>query len=259
MTREKKDGTFIKDETIISKKEDDEIMSNNYNPMPELLPEDVIERARKLNPALLCDGMKGLGIPMDGCMEASIMPVDPNAPMMVGTAMTVETDNGDNFPIHVATYSSKPGYVMVVDGKGFKERPYFGDLIVHAAKAVGLEGIVIDGYTRDRQGVTELGFPVFSKGLMQRGVNKKEPGKMNIPVNCGGIVVNPGDLVVGGSDGVTVVPRDRIEEVLKAAEEKAAYEDARDATIEEYIRCVAEGKEPPQLAPQWCLDLMAQM
>lgn len=230
-----------------------------YNPLPEPLPSDVIERAKKLNPALLCDGMKGMGIPMDGCMEASMMPVNSAAPLMVGTAMTVETDNGDNFPIHVATYSAMPGYVMVVDGKGYKERPYFGDLIVHAAKAVGLAGIVIDGYTRDREGCTELGFPVFSKGLMQRGVVKKDPGNMNIPVKCGGITVNPGDLVVGGSDGVTVVPRDKVYEVLEKAEEKAAYEDARDATINEYTRCVTEGEEPPQLAPQWVLDMLADM
>ena len=157
-----------------------------YNPLPEPLPEDVIERAKKLNPALLCDGMKGMGVPMDGAMEAAMLPVNPNAPLMVGTALTVETDNGDNFPIHVATYSAKPGYVMVVDGKGYQERPYFGDLIVHAAKAVGLAGIVMNGYTRDREGITELNFPVFSKGLLQRGVVKKEPGNMNVPVQCGG-------------------------------------------------------------------------
>lgn len=234
-------------------------MKSVYNPLPEPLPADVIERAKKLNPALLCDGMKGMDVPMDGCMEASLMPVNPNAPLMVGTAMTVETNYGDNFPIHVATYSAKPGYVMVVDGKGYKERPYFGDLIVHAAKAVGLAGIVIDGYTRDREGCTELGFPVFSQGLMQRGVVKKDPGNMNVPVKCGGITVNPGDLVVGGSDGVTVVPRDKVYEVLEKAEEKAAYEDARDATIDEYTRCVTVGEQPPQLAPQWVLDMLADM
>jgi regulator of RNase E activity RraA len=159
------------------------------------------------------------------------LPINPNAPMMVGTAMTVETDNGDNFPIHVATYSAKPGYVMVVDGKNYQERPYFGDLIVHAAKAVGLAGIVIDGYVRDREGVTKLNFPVFSKGLLQRGVIKKNPGMINCPVKCGGIIVKPGDLVVGDSDGVTVVPREIVYEVLEKAEEKAAYEDARDAVI----------------------------
>lgn len=233
-------------------------MSDNYRPLPELIPDELIARARKLNPALLADGMKSFGCYNDGVMDADMLPVNPNV-YMVGTAMTVECDNGDNFPIHVATYSAKPGYVMVIDGKDYPNRGYFGDLIVHAAKAVGIEGIVIEGYTRDREGVTALNFPVFSKGLMQAGPIKKDPGRMNYPIKCGGIEVNPGDLVVGGSDGVTVVPRHLIEQVLEKAEEKAAYEDARDATIEEYVRCKAAGIEAPELAPQWCLDLMAQM
>lgn len=228
---------------------------------PELIPQELIERAKKLNPALLCDGMKGLGIPMDGCMEASIMPVNPDpSMMMVGTAVTVETDGGDNFPIHVATYSApKAGYVMVIDGKAFKERPYFGDLIMGAAKAVGYEGMVIDGYCRDKQGCVEMGFPVFSKGQLQRGVLKKNLGEINAPIQCGGLTVNPGDLVVGGADGVTVVPRERIEEVLAAAEVKSDYEEKRDATIAAYNKAKAEGTELPQLAPKWVLDLLETM
>lgn len=234
--------------------------NGNYNPFPELLPDDVIERARKLNPALLCDGMKGMGIPMDGCMEAAIMPVNPDLTMtMVGTAITVETDRGDNFPIHVATYTAKPGYVMVIDGKGYQERPYFGDLIMGAAKAVGLEGMVIDGYTRDTVGCIEMNFPVYSKGTMQRGVIKENPGKINVPIQCGGVCVNPGDLVVGGPDGVTVVPRDKVYDVLKAAEEKAIYEEGRDAAIAAYAKAVQEQKPLPQLAPKWVLDLLETM
>lgn len=228
---------------------------------PELIPDEIIERVKKLNPALLCDGMKGLGIPMDGCMEASIMPVNPDpSMMMVGTAVTIDTDGGDNFPIHVATYSApKEGYVMVIDGKNFQERPYFGDLIMGAAKAVGYQGMVIDGYCRDKQGCIEMKFPVYSKGQLQRGVLKKNIGEINAPIQCGGLTVNPGDLVVGGADGVTVVPRDRIQEVLVKAEEKSAYEDNRDATIAAYNQAKKEGTELPQLAPQWVLDLLDKM
>lgn len=228
---------------------------NNYKPMPELLPNDVIERARKLNPALLCDGMKGMGIANDGCMEAAMMPVNKNI-VMVGTAITVSTDDGDNFPIHVATYSAKPGYVMVIDGKGYDKRAYFGDLIMGAAKAVGLEGMVMDGYTRDTIGCLELEFPVYSKGILQAGPIKKNPGELNVTIMCGGISVEPGDLVVGGADGVTVVPREHVYEVLDKAEDKLRYEEKREETIAEYNKSVAEGKEPPQLAPQWVLDMM---
>lgn len=226
---------------------------------PQLLPESVIERAKKLNPALLCDGMKELNIPMDGCMEASIMPVNPDPNMMmVGTAMTISTDNGDNFPIHVATYSAKPGYVMVIDGKGYTQRPYFGDLIMGAAKAVGYVGMVIDGYCRDKAGCIELNFPVFSKGQMQRGVIKKNIGEINGAIHCGGLQVEPGDLVVGGADGVTVVPQKYIDVVLEKAEEKLAYETKRDEAIAEYNRAKAAGEPLPQLAPKWVLDLLAE-
>lgn len=232
-------------------------MSDTFHEFPELIPENLIERLMKLNSALLCDGMKGMGVPMDGCMEASIMPINPDL-LMIGTALTIDANNGDNFPIHVATYSSKPGYVMVIDGKGYTERPYFGDLIMGAAKAVGVVGMVIDGYCRDTKGCIELEFPVYSKGILQRGVIKEDPGVINGPIMCGGIKVNPGDLIFGDADGVTVVPRDILEVVIEKAEEKLAYEMKRDQTIKDYAKAIAEGTTPPQLAPQWVLDLLAK-
>lgn len=232
-------------------------MPINLN-IPALLPEDVIARAKKLNPALLCDGMKAVGgIPHDGCMEAAMMPVNQNV-TMVGTAYTVKTANGDNFPIHVATYNGGSGYVLVVDGGGYRERAYLGDLIMGAAQAVGYEGIVVDGCVRDTIGCRELGFPVYSKGVIQDGPVKKDPGEINVPVVCGGISVNPGDLVVGGADGVTVVPRDKVYEVLEKAEAKAEYEENRDKTIAEYRRRKEAGEVLPELAPQWVLDMLKE-
>ena len=223
---------------------------------PEILSNEIIERAKKLSPTLLCDGMKGLGIPMDGCMDADIKPVDISMKVL-GTAITVDTNDGDNFPIHLATYGGKPGYVMIIDGKGYKDRAYFGDLIIGAANAVGLKGMIIDGYSRDREGTIEIGMPVFSKGFMPRGPIKKNPGKINVTIMCGGVKVNPGDLIMGDADGVAVVPRDKIEEVLAAAEEKLAYEVKRVKTIKNYEEALANGGELPQLAPQWALDLLA--
>ena len=229
-------------------------------PCAELIDEEYLARARKLGVALLCDGMKAakIDIPCYGCMEASIMPVGRGM-FMVGTAMTVETADGDNFPIHVASYSAPcPGYVMVIDGKNYPHKAYFGDLIMGACQAVGFEGMVIDGYTRDRDGNIELGFPVYSKGFMPAGPVKKNEGNINTPIVCGGIPVNPGDLVVGDSDGVCVVPREHIAVVLDEAEKKLAYEDKRNETIAAYRKAKAEGKELPQLAPQWVLDMLAE-
>lgn len=231
-------------------------MSNsNYKPLPELISQDIIDRVSKLNTAQLCDGMEGMGIFRNGCMDASMMPVDSSM-RMVGTAYTVSTEDGDNFPIHVAIYQGKPGYVLVVDGKAYTERAYMGDLMVGAAKAIGLNGIVVDGYVRDREGLKELGLPVFSKGFMQRSPAKKGPGKINAPVNCAGVIVNPGDLVIGDYDGITVIPREHILEVLEKAEKKADYEKKREEAIENYAKCRAEGKELPDIAPSWVTEML---
>jgi regulator of RNase E activity RraA len=233
-------------------------MGETFYDFPELIPSHLIERVKKLNSALLCDGMKGSDIPNEGCMEAAIMPVNPKL-VMIGTAMTIDTDNGDNFPIHVATYSAKPGYVMVIDGKAYTGRPYFGDLVMAAAQAMGIEGMVVDGYVRDTEGCLELNFPVFAKGIMQRGVIKKNPGIINAPIKCGGVNVKPGDLVFGDTDGVTVVPRERLEEVIAGAEEKLVYEKERASAIKAFIEAKKAGKPLPQLAPQWVLDLQAKL
>ena len=189
-------------------------------------------------------------------MDMHIGPVDRGM-TMVGTALTVETENGDNFPIHGASYIFKAeGYVMVIDGKAYDKRAYFGDLIMGACQAVGFEGMVVDGCTRDRDGNIELGFPVYSRGFMPCGPIKKNEGNINTPILCGGVKVNPGDLVVGDSDGVCVIPKEYIDVVLEEAEKKQVYEDDRERTIAEYRRCKARGDALPQLAPQWVLDMM---
>ncbi|MFP3040990.1 hypothetical protein LQZ19_04105 [Treponema primitia] len=229
-------------------------MGANFHDFVDPIPQKIINRVKKLNCALLCDGMKGTDVLREGCMDADIMPINRKL-KMVGTAMTVETNNGDNFPIHVAIYSARHGYVMVIDGKGYKERPYFGDLMMASAQAMGVAGMVVDGYCRDTNGCLELNFPVYSRGIMQRGVIKKDPGIINGTVKCGGVIVNPGDLVVGDYDGVTVVPREKIEEIVDSAEEKFAYEKERAKTIKSFSMARKEGKKTPQLAPQWVIDL----
>ena len=228
------------------------------NPCAPLLSDEIIRRAKNLNVPLLLDGVKAakIDIPGGGCMDMHINAVERGM-TVVGTALTVETDNGDNFPIHVASYSfDAKGYVMVIDGKAYEGRAYFGDLIMGACQAVGFEGMVIDGCTRDRDGNIELNFPVYSRGFMPRGPIKKDEGNINTPILCGGVRVNPGDLVMGDSDGVCVIPVEYIETVLAEAEKKKAYEDKRTETIAAYRQAKKDGAPLPQLAPQWVLDMM---
>lgn len=227
----------------------------NYKELPELISEDIIERISALSTAEIGDGMEGAGIPRNGCMDASMMPIKESM-RVIGTACTVATEDGDNFPIHVAIYKSRPGYVLVVDGKGYTERAYMGDLMIGAAQAMGLKGVVIDGYVRDRLGLLELNLPVFSRGFMQRTPSKKGPGEINKIVNCGGVAVQPGDLVFGDADGVTVIPRDRILEVLEKAEGKQEYESKRREIISDYAKCREKGTPLPNIVPAWVTEML---
>lgn len=226
-----------------------------WNKAPELLSENIIQRAQNLEPALISDGMKGTDIQGEGTMESAIMPVDPSM-KVAATAMTVDTWDGDNLPIHVAAYTTPPGYVMVINGNNFKHRAYLGDLITGAAKAAGFKGIVIDGYIRDYEGIKDLGLPVYSKGYMQAGPIKNDKGRINTNIECGGVVVKPGDLIVGGADGVSVVPRERIDEILTKAEEKQRLDENMQANIDAYNEAVANGQEPPSLMPDWVRELI---
>ncbi len=195
---------------------------------PELLPQEVIERVKKLNVPLLCDGYKAAGLEKEGwcCMDAAISPVDHKM-TLVGTAMTVDTEEGNNYMIHVASYTAPAeGYIMVVDG-----------------------------YTRDREDNIALGYPVFSRGFMPCDPVKKDGGSLNTPITCGGVAVEPGDLVVGDSDGVCVIPRRHLDIVLEKAEEKLAYEENREKKIAEYVEAKKTGRELPELAPAWVLEM----
>jgi regulator of RNase E activity RraA len=230
-------------------------MNPVINPPAPPLPDALLKRLERLDPALLGDGLAGLGLPRDGCMAAAIKPLTPDM-RVLGPALTVETSGGDNLPIHVAAYGAAQGYVMVIDGQACEERAYAGGLIAGAAKAAGLLGLVIDGYVRDRLELEKLGLPIFCRGLTQRGPVKKGGGVINGVIDCGGVRVGPGDLVMGGADGVTVVPARLLAEAVERAEKKMAYENERRDVIAAYGRARERGETPPDLTPGWVLDML---
>ncbi|MDR2946260.1 MAG: RraA family protein [Candidatus Adiutrix sp.] len=230
-------------------------MKTIIHPPAKPLGADIIQRLERLDPALLCDGLSGFGLPRDGCLTGAIKPLNPTM-RVLGPALTVETAAGDNFPVHVATYGAPAGYVLVIDGQGCDERAYVGGLIGGAARAVGLAGIVIDGYARDRGELEELGLPVFCRGLTQRGPVKNYGGVINGSINCGGVRVDPGDVVMGNADGVTVIPGPLVADVLARAEKKMAYEQERREVIDAYRLARENGGSLPELTPDWVLDMM---
>lgn len=233
-------------------------MSYDYRPLPERIPEDLIARAEKLSTPNICDGLEKLKLnPAHYTMDTAIKPVSDDM-KIVATAVTVDTKDGDNLPIHVAIYSCKPGYCIVVAGKAAEERAYMGDLMASAAKVIGVKGIIVDGYVRDKLGLAENGMPVFSRGYKPSSPSKIGPGAINTEVVCGKVPVKPGDLIVADCDGVVCVPREIIADVLTKAEEKIAYEEKRVEAIANYARCKENGEELPDLTPKWVKEMLGQ-
>lgn len=215
-----------------------------------VLHEEWVKRAERLNTTLLSDVMG-----CTGSMDHRIKPVAAGM-KVVGTALTVSMRPGDNLFLHQAIYSGKEGYVLVADGKGHTQNAYLGELMAGAAKAIGLEGIIIDGLVRDKEALTELGFPVFAKGFIPNGPLKDGPGELHGPISCGGVAVHPGDLIIGDEDGVVVVPRDKIEEALTKAEKKMGYEQERVEIIAEYEKRRKQGLPGGEIQPPWLREKM---
>ena len=131
-----------------------------------------------------------------------------------GPALTVKVFPGDNLMVHKSLDVLEPGDVVVVDAGGSMLNAVLGDLISTKAKHRGAAGFVVDGLIRDLPSIQELDFPVFARGTTPIGPLHRGPGEINFPICLGGIVVNPGDLIVGDSTGLVVVPQAIAEELL---------------------------------------------
>jgi 4-hydroxy-4-methyl-2-oxoglutarate aldolase len=158
-----------------------------------------------------------------GALDSGIKPIDPGM-RLAGRALTVDMRPADNLMLHYAMLKARPGDVLVVDAKGFVEAGPWGDIFTEQALKIGLAGLVINGAVRDSQSIIEMNFPVFCRGLSIKGTGKNQPGKINVPVNIGGVSINPGDLVIGDRDGLVIIAQQEIEQALKLAEEREQKE-----------------------------------
>lgn len=128
---------------------------------------------------------------------------------MAGPALTVRTRPGDNLMIHKALTMAERGDVIVVDAGGDLTHAMVGEMMLSHAIAVGIAGIVINGAVRDYGWIKGSNFPVFAAGITHRGPYKDGPGEINVPVALDGMVVEPGDLMLGDDDGLLCVPFDQ--------------------------------------------------
>lgn len=143
---------------------------------------------------------------------------------LVGAALTVKTRPGDNLMVHKAIDLAEPGDVIVVDAGGDQTNAIVGEIMLRLAQKKQIAGFVIDGAIRDTAAFMDDTFPVYARGVTHRGPYKDGPGEINVPVSVGGMVIEPGDILVGDEDGLAVVPLREAEGLLQLIREQQERE-----------------------------------
>jgi len=176
---------------------------------------------RGLSPTTLADCL-----PRRQIMDPSVRPLWPQIARIAGPAYTVRCAPGDNLMLHAAIYRAAAGSVIVVQG-GDLTYALAGGNVCAVAQKRGVCGFVLDGALRDVAEVHASGFPVFAKAVIPKPGAKEAIGSLNEPVTCGGVRVEPGDIVVGDEEGIVVVARAERDAVLAAALKRQAADAAQ--------------------------------
>jgi regulator of RNase E activity RraA len=181
-------------------------------------------------------------------MDPEIHPMTSPDLRILGPACTVRVYPGDNLMVHKSLDIAQPGDVIVVAAGGSPMNAALGDLVSTKARHRGVTGFVVDGFIRDLPAIRNLGdFPVFARGVTPVGPLHRGPGEINFPIAAGGIVVHPGDIVVGDLNGVVIVPRVIADELL----ERLVAQTASEA---DYVAAIARG----EFSNEWVDRLLDQ-
>nr|WP_315596014.1 RraA family protein [uncultured Cupriavidus sp.] len=206
----------------------------------ERVSPDVVKQASEFASSIFADvaGRRG-------GLHGRIAPLSPKS-RFCGPAVTVEVRPGDNLMIHAAMALAQPGDVILVDGKGDQSSALMGAIMVNQCIALGVAAVVLDAAARDAEEIIETGFPMYSVGLNPNGPTKFVPGRVNHPIQCGGVTVRPGDLVIGDADGVVVIEREKAPALIEEAARKVKAERKRIDGI----------KSGEALRPSWLDDAL---
>ena len=182
------------------------------NPSAPQASERIIAALRELPLAAISDNMhRNIG-------TIGLQPYHrPSAKTMAGTAVTARSRAGDNLTYLRALEFCRPGDVLVIDGGGDLANAAVGGILSFYAAHIGLAGVVVDGAIRDVAEIRSREFPVYARGVTHRGPYKDGPGEINVPISVGGMVVNPGDIVVGDQDGLLAIPPEDVETLIEKA------------------------------------------
>ncbi len=210
-------------------------------PMPPRPPKKLVKALAAMVTAHLSDNMNRI---VAG--GAALRPMHRGG-KLCGPAFTVKVAPGDNLMVHKAIDTAAPGDVIVVDAGGEITHAIIGDIMSSLAEKRGVAGFVINGAIRDAAEIGARGFPVYARGVTHRGPYKNGPGEINAPIALDGMVVHPGDIIVGDADGVVAVPLAHAEEVLALARAQLAKETAT-------LKDIAAGKADRR----WVDELLRQ-
>ncbi|MGF9713635.1 RraA family protein [Paenibacillus sp. JMULE4] len=188
--------------------------------------DEVLDTYRGFVTPHLSDNMNRLN-----AVDASIRPIHTRG-TLVGSAFTVKTRPGDNLMVHKAIDMAGPGDVIVVDAGGDLTNAIMGEIMVNIAKKNGIEGFIIDGAIRDMEPIRDMNYPLYAKGVTHRGPYKDGPGEINVPIQLGGVIVRPGDVILADMDGVVVVPYEHAEALIGKVRQTMAAERKIMADIE---------------------------
>lgn len=187
-------------------------------------------------------------------VDSGIRPLYQPVPRLVGQALTVKAPPGDNLTVHMALDMVEDGDVLVLDWRGHTDACGTGGGALVLPTSKGLRGVVVDGGWRDMTEVRGLNLPMFGRAVSPFSPPKKRIGDINVPVSCGGVVVNPGDLLVGDDDGLVVIPRDAAAHVVDSVADYAPREAfdqwplddlrARSERIRRYVATVRDQVRP---------------
>lgn len=168
-----------------------------------------------------------------GAMAAGIKPIDPACAAFVGVALPCQTGPGDNLAVMATLALAQPGDVIVAAADGFAGSAIMGDNVAWMARNAGVAALVTDGAVRDAAGIRAIGLPLFAACITPNSCARSGPGRIGLPVVCGGVAVAAGDVLVGDADGVVVIPAALLGAVVARLEQVRAAEQTLQARLAE--------------------------